>query len=133
MEEAIYWFANFNHGGQWSNLYSVLSTSPFRPGPISKGPEKGGSSEIMYQALEQEFGNSGGTNPTPDYPVNEVGASEPFNTHWKMDKEKGGMVKVDEEKWMQDLSKDAEKKGTKGALHKDLGVPEDSQVKKSVS
>ena len=26
-----------------------------------------------------------------------AGASEPFNTHWKMDKEKGGMVKVDEE------------------------------------
>ena len=129
-----------------------------------------------------------------------VGASEPFNTDWKMDKEKGGMVKVDEVnhttdaggnsviavgapgsdarnavekgggkcphckdtlklavggpagkfscsrcgtslningntatiresgKWMQDLSKDAEKKGTKGALHKDLGVPEDKKI-----
>jgi hypothetical protein len=57
-----------------------------------------------------------------------VGASEPFNTDWKMDKEKGGMVKVDEEKWMQDLSKNAERKGTKGALHKDLGVPEDKKI-----
>ena len=27
-----------------------------------------------------------------------VGASKPFNTHWKMDKEKAGMVKVDETK-----------------------------------
>lgn len=105
-----------------------------------------------------------------------VGASEPFNTHWEMDKERGGMVKVDEEKkdsedntnkcmdcgkelpqgnetgtcpectaknrpdrlsgfieekdgkWMQDLSKNAEKKGTKGALRKDLGVPEDKKI-----
>ena len=40
-EEAMYWFANWNHGGQASNLYSVLSTSQFRPGPISKGPEPG--------------------------------------------------------------------------------------------
>lgn len=55
-EVAMYWFANFNHGGQSSNLYSVLSTSPFRPGPISRGPEPGSMEEMMYQSLEDEFG-----------------------------------------------------------------------------
>ena len=32
IEAAIYWFASDWHGGQWSNLYSVLSTSPYKPG-----------------------------------------------------------------------------------------------------
>ena len=39
IEEAIYWFAYAWHGGQWSNLYSALSTSPYSPGPITTGPE----------------------------------------------------------------------------------------------
>lgn len=55
-EVAMYWFANHYHGGQWSNLYSVLSTSPFRPGPISRGPEPDSMEDMMYQALEAEFG-----------------------------------------------------------------------------
>ena len=96
---------------------------------------------------------------TPD---ENVGAEEPFATKWKMDKEKAGMVKlnenkeglvhlseafekmqglagigkvivssngvwnktVNEEKWMQDSSKPS----TKGALHKDLGIPEDKKI-----
>jgi len=58
-EVAIYWFANHHHGGQWSNLYSVLSTSPFSPGPISRGPEKDSMEELMYNSLVDEFG--GGT------------------------------------------------------------------------
>lgn len=33
-ESAIYYFAVLNHGGQWSNLYSVLSTSEYCPGMI---------------------------------------------------------------------------------------------------
>lgn len=56
-EAAIYWFANFNHGGQWSNLYSALSTSPFRPGRIARGPQPDSAEEMMYQALESEYGN----------------------------------------------------------------------------
>lgn len=60
-EIAMYWFANFNHGGQSSNLYSVLSTSPFRPGPISRGPEPESMEEIMYQSLEDEFGGGQGS------------------------------------------------------------------------
>ncbi len=55
-EVAMYWFANHYHGGQWSNLYSVLSTSPFSPGPISRGPEPNSLEEDMYKALEAEFG-----------------------------------------------------------------------------
>lgn len=55
-EAAMYWFANYNHGGQDSNLYSVLSTSQFHPGPISRGPVQGSAEEMMYQSLEQEFG-----------------------------------------------------------------------------
>lgn len=55
-EEAIYWFANFNHGGQATNLYSILSTSSFQPGPISRGPEKGSMSEMMLDSLEAEYG-----------------------------------------------------------------------------
>jgi hypothetical protein len=57
-EVAIYWFANFNHGGQSSNLYSVISTSPFRPGPISRGPEPNTMEEDMYNALEKEYGQN---------------------------------------------------------------------------
>lgn len=56
-EAAMYWFANFNHGGQASNLYSVLSTSQFRPGPISRGPQKGSAEEMMYQSLVHQFGD----------------------------------------------------------------------------
>lgn len=55
-EAAMYWFANHYHGGQWSNLYSVLSTSQFSPGPIANGPEPESMEADMYQALEAEFG-----------------------------------------------------------------------------
>lgn len=55
-EVSMYWFANDYHGGQWSNLYSVLSTSPFSPGPIANGPEPDSVEEMMYQALEAEYG-----------------------------------------------------------------------------
>ncbi len=36
IEEAAYYVAAHYHGGQWSCLYSTLSQSEFRPGPISK-------------------------------------------------------------------------------------------------
>lgn len=53
-EEAIYWFANHWHGGQWSNLYSVLSTSPFKPSPLANGIEDE-LTLLMYESLEREF------------------------------------------------------------------------------
>ncbi len=54
-EVAIYWFANFYHGGQSSHLYSVLSTSRFHPGPMAKGPEPRSSEEMMYEDLVLKF------------------------------------------------------------------------------
>ena len=52
-DEAIYWFANDWHGGKSSNLYSALSTSPFWPGPIAKGPEE--AAAMLYEELEAAF------------------------------------------------------------------------------
>lgn len=54
-EVAMYWFSNFFHGGQSSNLYSVLSTSRFSPGPLSRGPEPQTSEEMMYEDLVLHF------------------------------------------------------------------------------
>jgi hypothetical protein len=54
-EEAIYWFSYCWHSGQWSNLYSALSVSEFRPSPLANGPERGTLSEILYSELETEF------------------------------------------------------------------------------
>ena len=65
-EIAIYWFANHYHSGQWSNLYSVLSTSPFRPGRSSNGPELGSMEEMMYHSLVQEYET--GTEDTRMFP-----------------------------------------------------------------
>ena len=56
IEEAIYWFASAYHGGQTSNLYSVLSTSPYKPGPTVKGPEYGTEAEALLEALQGRFG-----------------------------------------------------------------------------
>ena len=54
-EVAMYWFANDYHGGQWSNLYSVLSTSPYSPGPIATLESEGDIVGMLYRELEQEF------------------------------------------------------------------------------
>lgn len=50
-EEAIYWFANDYHGGQGSELYSALSTSPYSPGPLTNAP----SDPFLYGVLEHAF------------------------------------------------------------------------------
>lgn len=52
-EEAIYWLASDWHGGQSSNLYSVLSTSEFRPGRSANGPEE--TAQMLYDELVAEF------------------------------------------------------------------------------
>lgn len=54
-EEAIYWFAYNYHSGQNSNLYSVLSTSPFRPGAFQSGPERRSLSAMMFEFLESIY------------------------------------------------------------------------------
>jgi hypothetical protein len=33
---ALHWFASDYHGGQWSTLYSILSTSEYSPGPCER-------------------------------------------------------------------------------------------------
>ena len=53
IEEAIYWFAHDYHGGQGSNLYSVLSTSEFRPGMNARRPYA--FARELYNQLIQEF------------------------------------------------------------------------------
>jgi len=68
-EAAMYWFANNYHGGQDSNLYSVLSTSDFSPGPIARGPEKESTEEDMYNLLVDEF--AGGQRDTDESKVAE--------------------------------------------------------------
>lgn len=54
-EEAIYWFSANWHSGQWSNLYSALSVSEFRPSPLANGPGAGTLAEIAYSDLEGKF------------------------------------------------------------------------------
>ena len=55
IEEAIYWFASDYHGGQWTNLYSVLCNSQFNPGILSSSVREGAAQKI-YQFLEQKYG-----------------------------------------------------------------------------
>ena len=57
IEEAIYWYAHDYHGGQWSNLYSALSTSPFTPGAYSTGLPDDSVSLDMYTELTEEYGS----------------------------------------------------------------------------
>lgn len=52
-ECAIYWFAHDYHGGLSTNLYEVLSTSPYHPGPLERGPT--GHARIAYELLEEQF------------------------------------------------------------------------------
>ena len=54
-EVAIYYFAEHYHGGQGSNLYSALSTSPFKPGRISSLDSEGEDVKMLYEELETKF------------------------------------------------------------------------------
>jgi hypothetical protein len=55
IEIAIFWFAMYWHGGQGSNLYSVLSTSPYAPGPCGRLEDESDTVQRMYDALETEY------------------------------------------------------------------------------
>lgn len=55
IEEAIYWFANDWHSGQYSNLYEVLCTSKYKPGACSDGCEEDSMSKYIYEELENEY------------------------------------------------------------------------------
>jgi hypothetical protein len=58
IEEAIYWFSADYHGGQWSNLYSALSTSEFRPGMNARRPYA--FAKDLYNMLVDEYANPEG-------------------------------------------------------------------------
>jgi len=67
-ETAIYWFAHDYHGGQWSNLYSVLCTSPYRPGPCKSGinSDEEPSAFDLFLHLVVSFGFNPETHLNPD-------------------------------------------------------------------
>lgn len=58
---AVYWFSNDWHGGQWSNLYSVLSISEYRPGRMETGigHEGNEAAEMIYNHLFEAFKEDG--------------------------------------------------------------------------
>lgn len=61
IEQAIYWFCSDYHGGQASNLYSVLSTSKYKPGALEKSAgdlvsvDDFSVAAIVYGHLENVF------------------------------------------------------------------------------
>ena len=55
-QQAIYWFAANWHGGQWTNLYHVLSASKYKPGPLESGVDSESLASIIYEAFESEIG-----------------------------------------------------------------------------
>ena len=55
IEEALYWFSHDWHSGQFSNLYAVLSTSPFSPSRLAEGPSEDGFAMELYEELEAAF------------------------------------------------------------------------------
>lgn len=68
IEAAIYWFANDYHGGQDTELYSILSTSKFKPGPTHRSvKDEGETAEMMYEELEKKF--KALTKPSKNYKV----------------------------------------------------------------
>ena len=54
-EEAIYWFCNHYHGGQYSKMYEALCSSQYRPGLMMEGPEDGTMADTLYTALIKEY------------------------------------------------------------------------------
>lgn len=63
-EVAMYYFASDFHGGQASNLYSVLSTSEYKPGASGNVESEGELVKMMYDTLVDEFG--GGIDSSDD-------------------------------------------------------------------
>lgn len=56
-EEAIYWFASDYHGGQFTNLYSALSQSPFTPSILANQVNRDGMAGWFYDELVRQFTN----------------------------------------------------------------------------
>lgn len=52
-EEAIHCFATGWHGGQWSNLYAILSESEYTPSRIGRGLSD--MAQLIHDELENAF------------------------------------------------------------------------------
>lgn len=52
---AIYWYANLNHGGQHTNLYSALSTSDYKPSRTGTMQSEGEEVADMYRRLCEAY------------------------------------------------------------------------------
>lgn len=50
--QGLYWYCADWHGGQSSNLYSILSTLGYKPAMGECGPEEGSVAEDIYRELE---------------------------------------------------------------------------------
>ena len=56
IEAAIYWFASDYHRGQWSELYSILSTSEYRPGRMETSALHAGETvQMSYDVLVENI------------------------------------------------------------------------------
>lgn len=57
IEVALYWFASNHHEGQFSKLYSILSTSDYRPSRLTMNidDEDDELAKEMYQELESKY------------------------------------------------------------------------------
>ena len=56
MEAAIYWFAYGYHSGQWSDLYSILSTSEYKPSILAMNiQDEDEEVQNLYQDLVEKF------------------------------------------------------------------------------
>jgi len=53
IEQAIYWFAYANHGGQDTNLYVALGQSDYKPGPDEREPS--GMGIMFLRHLENTY------------------------------------------------------------------------------
>ena len=52
---SIYWFSSQWHSGQWSNLYSALSTSPYKPGSCETVPSNETVEGMLLEELESHY------------------------------------------------------------------------------
>lgn len=58
MDIAIHWFSQDYHSGQSSDLYSISSTSPYSPSPLSNGIQSEDETvQMMYDDLVEKFGH----------------------------------------------------------------------------
>lgn len=54
--EAIHCFCTLNHSGQWSELYSILSQSEFRPGPLWSESVVENENPVYSELTEENVG-----------------------------------------------------------------------------